>query len=161
MNNEIKEMIEQMESIAITSKDKNGIKVDGYGLQQNELKMFLDYITNLQQKEQEHKKINGELREENSKLEIALQNLQEDYDKRIEENERLKNDVEDISCSHFSLFKSYEDYKSRCEKAIEYINKNKKVVSKYEAKDTRLPLGTFMWGVDNLLNILQNGSDSQ
>ena len=49
MNDEIKEMIEQMESIAKTGKDKNGIKVDGYGLQQNELKMFLEYITNLQQ----------------------------------------------------------------------------------------------------------------
>ncbi len=46
-------------------------------------------------------------------------------------------------------------YKNRCLKAVEYINKNKKVVSKYEAKDTRLPLDTFMWGVDNLLNILQ------
>lgn len=72
----------------------------------------------LQQLEQEHKKINGELREriaylersndrredtilglrqkindvedKNNKLEIALQNIQEDYDRRTKENERLK-----------------------------------------------------------------------
>lgn len=70
MNDEIKEMIEQMQSIAITGKSKNGIKVDGYGLQQNELKMFLDYITNLQQENERLKQnINKVLNDINRYLE--------------------------------------------------------------------------------------------
>jgi nitrate/nitrite-specific signal transduction histidine kinase len=77
------------------------------------------------------------------------------------ENDDLKNRLENAVADCYLRLQENEDYKSRVEKAVEYINKNKKVVSKYEAKDTRLPLDTFMWGVDNLLNILQNGSESK
>lgn len=42
----------------------------------NDCKILLDYITNLQKIEQDHQKLNGELREENKKLQ--------------EENERLR-----------------------------------------------------------------------
>lgn len=102
----------------------------------NDIDKIIDYITNLQQENKrlklkyksqkdinqkllsidiKHKKINGELREENSKLEIALQNIQEDYNSRIEqinylneelgkekrieeENERLKETIKEITC---------------------------------------------------------------
>lgn len=63
-----------------------------------------------------------------------------------QENERLKNDVEDISCSHFILFKSYEDYKSRCEKAIEYIKE-------HQRKDEFLNLNE--WQTRDLLKLLE------
>jgi chromosome segregation ATPase len=43
--------------------------------------------------------------------------------------------------------------------ANKHIEKNKKVVSKQEAGNTRLPVGTFMWNVDELLNILRGDSD--
>lgn len=133
-----------------------------------------DLILKLQQLEQEHKKINGELRKENSKLEIALQNIQEDYDRRIEEidvlkkkldrryykneckrleqeNERLKKNQrlspEERQHFHLDIDEIYEiliDYKSRCEKAVEYIN-----------------MHYLNANEPDLLNILQNGSDSQ
>lgn len=119
----------------------------------------------LQQLEQEHKKINGELREENSKLEIALQNIQEDYDRRIEENKRLKET--NVYCNrtdcvgrikdsrkYDSVYQEKEDYKSRCEKAIEYIKENQ------EEYVTGKPMLSY-WAIDNLLNILQNGSEEK
>jgi hypothetical protein len=48
----------------------------------------------------------------------------------------------------------------RIDKAIEYIEKNKKTISKGQAKDTRLQIGTFMWNIDSLLNILR-GEDNE
>jgi|GEM_PF-3102799 len=36
----------------------------------------------------------------------------------------------------------------------EYIKKNMKIVSKGQAEGTRLPVGTFMWNVDKILEIL-------
>lgn len=83
MNDEIKEMLEQMKSIAITGKDKNGIKVDGYGLQQNGLKLLLDYITNLQQ---EIEKLNDDKRS----MLVQLYKANDNRDKVKQENERLK-----------------------------------------------------------------------
>lgn len=128
---------------------------------------ILDYITNLQQIEQEHKKINGELREENSKLEIALQNIQEDYDRRLEENERLKEIINDDMTVYLEGLEDGKEkmkqcfesiYKSRCEKAIEYINEN---VSVYAFNSKELPHWEFDDdNINNLLDILQNGSDT-
>ena len=84
----------------------NGIAFSQFGIA-NEI---LDLITNLQQ--------------ENKALHENNQNMQEEMARVWEENERLKNDVEDISCSHFSLFKSYDDYKSRCEKINEILKES-------------------------------------
>lgn len=62
-----------------------------------------------------------------------------------QENERLK-----VNCNlGYEELKVARDYKSRCEKAIEYINKLK----------TYPYLEKYYTG--ELLNILQNGSDSQ
>ena len=65
MNKEIKEILTEM----INLNDYEDYKI--YGKRANEIgKLLLDYITNLQQEnerlkaiEQEHKRINGELRE--------------------------------------------------------------------------------------------------
>ena len=51
----------------------------------------------------------------------------------IEENQKLKKQKNDV---------------------VEYIKKNKKVITKYEAKDTGLPIGTFMWNIDEVLRML-------
>ena len=37
----------------------------------------------------------------------------------------------------------------------EYIENNKKSLNKYQTEDTNLQVGTFMWNVDNLLDILK------
>ena len=136
---------------------------------------WCDKLTNLQQVNKNQAKRNSRQRLANQKQQELILKLQQeneylnnelnnmtDYAKDLEqENERLKQELKDRPFMDYTtdVYEELEDYKSRCEKAIEYINKNKKVVSKYEAKDTRLPLDTFMWGVDNLLNILQNGSE--
>ena len=70
MKDEIKEILEGIEVV---------IKHDGtLEFDTKELKILLDYITNLQEEnerlqklEQEHQRINGELREENKRLREA------------------------------------------------------------------------------------------
>lgn len=119
----------------------------------------------------QHRKLNGKLRQEIDILEsqldfityqnIVIENLQKENEELKKNQRYYKNGVFSLEYDKETLSDMVDDYKSRVEKAVEYINKNKKVVSKYEAKDTRLPLDTFMWGVDNLLNILQNGSDEE
>ena len=75
--------------------------------------------------------------------------------KRIEELcleiEKLKEDIEAISASHFSVFKRYEDYKSRNKKAIEYIK---------EWQSFPHTNGSTHNELRNLLNILQ-GEDKE
>jgi NAD-dependent DNA ligase len=154
MNNEIKKIDALLFYLIHTDR-----------LKQEEKQYIVDYITILQQLEQEHKKINGELREENNKLEIALQNIQEDYDRRIKEIDVLKKELNNKEFVFVgtaqnktrdfikNLVKEKNDYKSRCEKAIEYMKKNGfidindywKIVKFYK----------------DLLNILQNGSEEE
>ena len=94
MNDEIKEILDKL-------KDKNNyISHSMILLSIKERTAILDYITNLQQIEQEHQRINGELREENKKL-------QDKYEKMKENAEMLS--------------KGYSDLEKRNEKAIEYI----------------------------------------
>ena len=104
-------------------------------LNKNEVKNLLDYITNLQQE-------NERLKEENNKS----------YDQisAILYNTKLAD-------------KKIRDYKSRCEKAIEYNNQIIK-----DTKDFYRPTTDIIYSGDALIeiatqniNILQNGSDSQ
>lgn len=53
-----------------------------------------------------------------------------------------------------------EELQERIDKAIEYIENNKKTLNKNDVKGTRLKVGTFMWGVDDLLDILR-GEDNE
>lgn len=70
-----------------------------------------------------------------------------------QENERLKENNLDMQEEMARTWQKCDDYKSRCEKAIEYI-KNCEIVD----KDKRYPLLEEQFGED-LLNILQNGSE--
>lgn len=186
MNDEIKEILFLLHNDRLTYSGKRkledyitNLQQENFNLRENILihKMSfksddksLEHLINmpsyeeLQQLEQEHKKINGELREENSKLEIALQNIQEDYNKRIEENERLKEqskkDNHILGCNFASKDKykqRYDDYKSRCEKAISKI----KLLGKYDGECCTRNFKMMSADFNDLLNILQNGSDSQ
>lgn len=154
MNDEIKEILYKLKDDDWYDElDLTGDK--WIELKQTETKQILDYITNLQQIEQEHKKINGELREENSKLEIALQNIQEDYDRRTEENERLKEELQQEK-KDFKEANDYcfelKDYKSRCEKTSEYFKYQLENLDFYE--DTKARMLCAMG-----ITLLQNGSD--
>ena len=54
-----------------------------------------------------------------------------------------------------TLLTAYEKEKEKNKKAIDFINQRKKIVNKDMAEGTRLQVGTFMWQVDELLEILK------
>ena len=54
-----------------------------------------------------------------------------------------------------TLLTAYEKEKEKNKKAIDFINQRKKIVNKDMAEGTRLQVGTFMWQVDGLLEILK------
>lgn len=124
-------------------------------------KLLLDYITNLQQE-------NDELKESNKRLNSVINDLKKpvnyyQYASKYvkDENERLKEQLQNKgivktceNCEWFGTcphsYREY-DYKSRCEKAIEYIHKM------WLAK---LTPDTVSKTKGDLLNILQ-GSDEE
>lgn len=121
MNNEIKEILEWL-------KDED-IYVEDYGYQYKrislkEIKQLLDYITNLQQENEDNLK--------------CINSLKEQLESVINEKEYYK--------------QNFNDYKSRCEKAISKIN------DLYSYADNEEYVDNYC---KDLLNILQNGSDSQ
>ena len=50
---------------------------------------------------------------------------------------------------------AYEKEKEKNKNAIDFINERKKTVNKDMVEGTRLQVGTFMWQVDELLEILK------
>ena len=150
MNNEIKEMLDLINELVKISPNKGS-----YGISHKKWKQLLDYITNLQHQIslmeediRESKEINGELQQENEKN---------------KEYSEFYKDMSDKWKDMSNIFKkSCDDYKSRCEKGIEYINKNKHLSM---FADCREPEEEWNYDLEcsanDLLNILQNGSDSQ
>lgn len=134
MNDEIKEILSYLK------KKENTRRIKCITIEES--KQLLDYITNLQQ--------------EKEKLEIALQNIQEDYDKRVEEYERLKQIIADYVNVVLHDRKVIDDYKSRCEKASEKLGNYKHYSTPTEEQNSENEDI-----VDSALNLLQNGSDSQ
>lgn len=67
--------------------------------------------------------------------------------------------TEDGFTGWHELFKNvldlYNKNKEKNKKAIDFINERKKTVNKDMAEGTRLQVGTFMWQVDELLEILK------
>ena len=150
MKNEIKEMINLINELVKISPNKGS-----YGISHKKWKQLLDYITNLQHQIslmeediRESKEINGELQQENEKNKEYIEFYKDMSDKWKDMSNIFK--------------KSCDDYKSRCEKGIEYINKNKHLSM---FADCREPEEEWNYDLEcnanNLLNILQNGSDSQ
>lgn len=133
MNDEIKEILKEIESY---ENDKLCLII----LSQEQNKALLDYITNLQQ--------------ENDDLKNRLENAVADCKLRLQENERLKQTQYVWS---YDLDMQLEDYKSRCEKAIEYL---KSYNTDFEhCRFNEAPISLRELG--DLLNILQNGSDEK
>lgn len=93
---EIKEILEEINKII----DNTSYNEEFTYFQTSHISKLLDYITNLQQIEQEHKKINGELREEIK----ALNNIINELEKELELNlkfkvigvKRLKNKLKEL-----------------------------------------------------------------
>ena len=94
------------------------------------------------------------LPKEANKLLDYITNLQE-------ENNKLKENAEHNDKVVNKTKWNKMIYKSRCEKAIEFVKKESKIC--YTNKITDEPLkviGNFMWHTDKLLNILQ-GEDKE
>jgi len=136
MNNEIKEILEALrDSIDDTGTNKVNFI--------NWVDKIEDYITNLQQIEQDHQKLNSELRKENERLKET--NV---YCNRTDCSGRLKD-----SRKYDSVYQEKENYKSRIDKAIEYINPKfiaQGGLTSYEVNDL----------LNELLNILQGSDDN-
>ena len=140
MNDEIKEILELQNKI-------DGIKNDTYTMKYIEWKAILDYITNLQTIEQQYSAILSE----NAELENKITNLQE-------ENENLKDYLKIMEKGKDNNLNRFLDYKSRCEKAIEYFKFENPEIFKSKKYSNHL------WTIDGLtikrfLNIL-TGEDN-
>ena len=152
MNKEIKEILEILDGIA---------SGDWIQMLPKEANKLLDYITNLQQNYDRIYNENCKLREEHNITDISL--LDENY-KLQQENERLK---QIKSCMiNFQECYVVKDYKSRIDKAIEYIKENQEhrqglTVIEYHKKWLEMydyyESASIM---SDLLNILQNGSEN-
>ena len=136
MNKEIKEILKQIECY---QNDKFCLIM----LSQKENNALLDYITNLQQAIKDTKDTADdmlfELQEENERLKEILKW------KQNRESELFT--IESVLETNKQLYDERNIYKSRCEKAIEYIKStDNKPPHYYDMKF-------------DLLNILQNGSE--
>ena len=140
MSDEIKEILDfdfasQGERIDINEYERDILK---------------DYITNLQQENERLKKLEYKFfycseDEENFTLEDYLELGNKVYDLE-QENERLK-----VNCNlGYEELKVARNYKSRCEKAVEYV----KTIQESEKN-----INPYILHAPTLLNILQGGKD--
>ena len=147
-------MAEKIKEIFEALKPHNDIKEYPLYLNRKQQDLLLDYITNLQQETETLK----------AKLEIGKTCGFCPYYDYKQENKKLKEKINNLEMFKYNIpndktktvptitksYKNeYEDYKSRCEKAIEYIKMYKCDYSPYELTDS---------AIRNVLNIL-NGSD--
>ena len=179
MNEEIKEILEIFKQVDLEpeaggcyncpKKDKDKTCI---GCLNNAKDKLLDYITNLQQENERLSRIVtdydetlGRVENEYEKLREKNKMLQEDaWRNNADLIDKVKEELEKTDCEECEIC---EDYKSRIEKAVEFINKHKKEITKEEAivfnedrqDKSKLEVGTFMWHVDDLLNILNGRSD--
>lgn len=134
MNDEIREIVKEIECY-------RNEELCLIFLSRKESNALLDYINNLQQENERLKENNG--------------NMQEEMSRVWEENERLKETLEEHDETLEKTFNLVAQLTLRIDKAVEYINNT------IEDK----PLTDFDCGSNNacndLLNILQNGSDKQ
>lgn len=97
MNEKIKEILNTFKELTENYSESSLLDFEEYEIPCIQLKMILDYITNLQQ---ENDKLNNKIKEQNLLL-IEFQDMEQKLD----------------------------IYKSRCEKAIEYIDEHTLFVS--------------------------------
>ena len=158
MNDEIKVILDYL-------KDENdyiedfGISYKRIHIDNGDLKLLLDYITNLQQENEYLKLSNPEMNIEHFRIinenKRKIDNLRKQNKDLQQENERLKEWKKD-------LLKENIELENIRKEAIEYINKNKHLSM---FADCREPEEDWNYDLEcsanDLLNILQNGGDSQ
>lgn len=135
MSNEIKEISDKIKKCLIAGYDVDIIT-------QDELNILWNYITNLQDQVNALVNVKDKLLEENERLK--------------EENKRIFSKVNDdeLLISNAMNYAEAQDYKSRVEKAIEYI-KEEFGCTGVCVSGSDLPYSY----IEDLLNILQGGKD--
>jgi len=109
----------------------------------DEIKVLRDYITNLQQENERLKKQNELLKDQNI-------------------NEILKKDLEICAKQYKKSDEKLEKYKSRIEKAVEFIENNSlydEILDYDYEENPYISYTTDEYVKDNLLNILNGRSD--
>jgi len=175
MKDEIKEILDYLKNNTfIPDETKRKYKI----LHRDEVNKLLDYITNLQEVGINKYQTLKDLEQENEKLkrEVAkLHIIQEEYGSHIENTHIIDDYQKTYFMSNKYLIElkngkfvdinvlndEYEDYKSRCDKAIEYIENIDNLVcinvdNYMTEKEGRIFIDEE--GQEDLLNILQ-GSD--
>lgn len=97
----------------------------------------------------------------NGDLAYSQEQILKDYITNLqEENERLKEELKNrpIVDFTFDTYKELEDYKSRCEKAIKYIEQEAVFYDSYDGEDTMLEELCERY-YKELLNILNGGDE--
>lgn len=156
MNDEIKLMLNIIKDVSEHKEgSRNGLMI----LSCKDYETLYDYITNLQQE-------NHELKSELECYENGAY-YSSKVDELEQENERLKEKTKEQSLlliDYQDMEQRYNDYKSRCEKAVEYINVSIEEGNYFEddiATDISEPTYDKYVNSNSLLNILQNGSEEK
>lgn len=138
MNNEVKEILDKLNNLINFDENLIGWQINGNGetISKKDFKLLLDYITNLQQEN-----------------ETLKEKVDKQYNVIVEKDNLLSNRYGVIE--HLSL--ANEDYKSRTDKAIELIEKEKYIA--YDYYDNEY-ITLDEEDILKLLNILQ-GSDKE
>lgn len=136
MKDEIKEIIDNIKKCCDIDKDVNFVVY-----QKQDILKVLDYITNLQQKYEGAIFIGKELNKDNERLKEELEITQQKWDK----------DKQWAECRT----KEWLDYKSRNEKAIEFMKENCDIITLNNGWIIRSELTTT--GLGKLFKILNGG----
>lgn len=137
MNNEIKEILNEMKDICNVWVKVGG---DMKSYNQDQMHCIYDYITNLQQ--------------ENNNLKTSLDESQEVVIDLQQENERLKEENKDNEQLIETQLRGLEKQKQIIEKAVEYIKEN----AKYKKVSINNSKYYSEYLINQVLDIL-NGSD--
>ena len=163
MKDEIKEILDRLEKIGFYANVPKELVYMTTNITPQECKTLLDYITNLQKYYNDNVNEYEELIVKYSNLQEENENLKEEINNIIrieitkkelqEENERLKELNVCVGCNN------NPDYKSRIEKAIEYIKNGLNAFEKIEDKELISNRMVDIECFNDLLNILQGVND--
>lgn len=120
---EIKEILNRLEKIGYYASVPKELAYMPTNITPQECKTILDYITNLQQENErlklEIERLNDVLvHKPDEKITLKTQDGKEMF---IIQSERIDMQ-EELNKANMQLMTQLEDYKSRCKKAVEYIN---------------------------------------
>lgn len=157
MNDELKNILDEFMNFDFNSQWER-MEINEY-----ERNILKDYITNLQQRVEQYENPDDMTLFYmwlDEKAKDKMKNLQQENEKLKEKsiNEVLKNDfdmcVKDLKKANKKIEK-LEDYKSCCEKAVEYINENG-IYKKFRFNE-RIYYSEYL--INQVLNILNGRSD--